>query len=127
MSSETPRIDPSEIAGSVHPVFRLIAQVKQQPTESTLVLASPTVGNEMMTLNDVRVSMNKQFQIGDWYEFVCRSSDSGEVGFLILDAVLCKFPEGEEISIDGVVALQQLAKKFPDIYWVFLCIWYRIV
>ena len=116
MSSETPRIDPSEVASSIYPVFRLIAQVKQQPTESTLILASPTVGNEMITLNNVRVSMNKQFQLGSWYEFVCRASDSGEVGFLILDAVLCKLQGDEDISIDGIVALQQLTKKFPEIY-----------
>lgn len=116
MSSETPRLDPSEISGTAHPVFRLIAQVKQQPTETSLILSSPTVGNEMLTLNDIRLTMNKQFQIGDWYEFICRANDNGEVGFMILDAVLCQLPDDEEISVDGIVALQQLSKKFPEIY-----------
>lgn len=116
MSSETPRLDPREIAGNVSPVFRLIAQVKSQPTESTLVLSSPTEGDEMITLSNVRISLNKQFDVDGWYEFVCRSSDSGEVGFLVLDAVQCLLKENEEISIKGIVALQQLSQKFPEIY-----------
>lgn len=116
MATETPRIDPSELTTTDASVFRIIAQVKGQPTENTLVLASPSTNNEMITMNDVRVSMTKQFDVDSWYEFVCRSSDSGEVGFLVLDAVECVLGEGEEISIDGIVALQQLSKKFPEIY-----------
>lgn len=116
MASETPRLDPREISTSNTPVFRLIAQVKSQPSENQLVLASPTEGGEMITLNNVRVSMYKNFEVGSWHELVCRSSDNGEVGFLVLDAVSCPLKEGEEISIDAVVALPQLAKKFPEIY-----------
>ncbi|EDO18996.1 hypothetical protein Kpol_2002p67 [Vanderwaltozyma polyspora DSM 70294] len=116
MASETPRLDPREIAENVSPVFRLIAQVKSQPSESSLVLSSPSEGGEMITLSNVRVSMNREFDTDAWYEFVCRSSDSGEVGFLVLDAVPCILEENEQISIDGIVALQQLTKKFPEIY-----------
>ncbi|QLQ77951.1 hypothetical protein HG537_0A01980 [Torulaspora globosa] len=116
MASETPRIDPREISSNVSPVFRLIAQVKSQPTENTLVLGSPTDGGELVTLSNVRVSLNKQFETGSWHEFVCRSSDSGDVEFLVLDAVPCVLGDNEQISIDGVVALQQLTKKFPEIY-----------
>ncbi|QLL30385.1 hypothetical protein HG536_0A02020 [Torulaspora globosa] len=116
MASETPRIDPREIAQNVCPVFRLIAQVKSQPTENTLVLSSPTDGGEMVTLTNVRVSLNKQFEAESWHEFVCRSSDSGDVEFLVLDAVPCVLKENEQISVDGIVALQQLCRKFPEIY-----------
>lgn len=116
MASETPRIDPSEITSNTSPVFRIIAQVKSQPNESTLVLSSPTTGGEMISLNNVRVSMNRKFDEDSWYEFVCRSSDNGDVGFLVLDAVQCIFPENEAISVEGVVVLQQLSKKFPEIY-----------
>lgn len=116
MASETPRIDPREIAQNVCPVFRLIAQVKSQPTENTLVLGSPTDGGEMVTLSNVRVSLNKQFEPESWHEFVCRSSDSGDVEFLVLDAVPCVLKPNEQISVDGIVALQQLSRKFPEIY-----------
>lgn len=116
MASETPRIDPREIAQNLHPVFRLIAQVKSHPSENRLVLSSPTDGGEMITLTNVRVSMNKQFESGSWHEFVCRSSDSGDTEFLVLDAVPCVLKENEQISIEGIVTLQQLSKKFPEIY-----------
>lgn len=116
MASETPRLDPREIAQDHSPVFRIIAQVKSQPSESALVLCSPTEGGEMITLSNVRVSMNKQFEVDSWHEFVCRSSDSGDVGFLVLDAVPCILKENEQISVDGIVALQRLCKKFPEIY-----------
>ena len=116
MASETPRIDPSEITSNTSPVFRIIAQVKSQPSENTLILASPTTGGEMITLDSVRVSMNKTFGVDSWYEFVCRSSDNGDVGFLVLDAVKCVLNENEEISVNGIIALQQLTKKFPEIY-----------
>lgn len=116
MASETPRLDPREITSSQVPVFRLIAQVKSQPSENKLVLASPTEGGEMVTLADVRVSMSKNFEVGSWQELVCRSSDNGDVGFLVLDAVACPFKTGEDISVEGVVALQNLCKRFPEIY-----------
>ncbi|CCD23063.1 Rfa3p NDAI_0B00290 [Naumovozyma dairenensis CBS 421] len=117
MASETPRLDPTEIANSNASVFRIIAQVKSQPTESTLILSSPSKGNEMITLSNVRLSMTRTpFQIDSWYEFVCRANDTGDVGFLILDSVPCILKENESISIDGIVALQQLTKKFPEIY-----------
>lgn len=116
MASETPRIDPSEITGSSTPVFRLVAQVKAQPTESTLVLSGVTEGQEPITLTNVRVSIGKPFEIDQWYEMVCRANDNGEVGFLVLDAVQCVFPENEEISLEAVVALQKLSRKFPEIY-----------
>ncbi|CAI4044321.1 hypothetical protein SUVZ_10G0340 [Saccharomyces uvarum] len=122
MASETPRIDPTEISNINAPVFRIIAQIKSQPTESQLVLQSPTMSStdggeiEMITLNNIRVSMNKTFEVDSWYEFVCRNNDDGELGFLILDAVLCKFKENEELSLHGAVALQRLCKKYPEIY-----------
>lgn len=116
MASETPRIDPREVAHSGCPVFRLIAQVKAQPTEKSLVLSSPTDGGEMITLSNVRVSLGRHFEPGSWHEFVCRSSDSGDVEFLVLDAVPCVLRENEEISVDGIVVLQKLSKNFPEIY-----------
>lgn len=116
MASETPRIDPRQIAQNLHPVFRLVAQVSSQPSENTLVLSSPTDGGEMITLENVRVSMNKQFATGSWHEFVCRSSDSGDLEFLVLDAVPCVLRENEQISVEGIVTLQQLSQKFPEIY-----------
>ncbi|CCE63428.1 hypothetical protein TPHA_0E03380 [Tetrapisispora phaffii CBS 4417] len=116
MASETPRLDPTEIKDNSFPVFRLIGLVTSQPTESALTLKSPTKDGEMISLTNIRVSMNKQFEVDAWYEFVCRSSDNGDIGFLILDAVKCILEENETISIDGIVALQQLSKKFPEIY-----------
>lgn len=116
MATKTPRLDPREITASEAPVFRIIAQVKAQPSENRLVIASPTEGGEMVTLSDVRVSMSKNFEVGSWQELICRSSDNGDVGFLVLDAVACPFKNGEDISIPGVVTLQTLSKKFPEIY-----------
>lgn len=116
MASETPRIDPCEVAQTQSPVFRLIAQVKSQPNESSLILSSPTEGNEMITLSDVKVSLNKQFDVDSWHEFICRSSDTGEMGFLVLDSVPCVLRDSEQISIDGIVTLQRLAKQFPEIF-----------
>ncbi|CCF58771.1 hypothetical protein KAFR_0F01740 [Kazachstania africana CBS 2517] len=117
MASETPRLDPREISQTHVPVFRLIAQIKSKSSDSILILNSPTVENEMITLDNVRVSSTSiNFEIDSWYEFVCRSSDDGETGFLVLDAVPCKLQEGENISINGIVQLQNLSKKFPEIY-----------
>lgn len=87
MASETPRVDPTEISNVNAPVFRIIAQIKSQPTESQLILQSPTISSkngseiEMITLNNIRVSMNKTFETDSWYEFVCRNNDDGELGF----------------------------------------------
>ncbi|QLG75027.1 hypothetical protein HG535_0H03540 [Zygotorulaspora mrakii] len=116
MASETPRIDPCEVAHTQSPVFRIIAQVKGQPSESSLILSSPSEGNEMITLSDVKVSLNKHFEIDSWHEFICRSSDTGETGFLVLDSVPCILKENEQVSVDGIVALQRLAKQFPEIF-----------
>ncbi|CCC71959.1 hypothetical protein NCAS_0I02910 [Naumovozyma castellii] len=118
MASETPRLDPTEIGNSSSSLlFRIVAQVKSQPSESTLILASPTRANEMITLDHVRFSIpNKTFEAGKWYEFICRGNDQGEVGFLILDSIPCVLGEDEEISLDAIVALQNLNKKFPEIY-----------
>ncbi|SCW03155.1 LAFE_0G04170g1_1 [Lachancea fermentati] len=116
MSSQTPRVDPQNIAQCNSPVFRIIGQVKSQPQQDQIIVASPTTGGEMVTLSNVRTSSNVNFEIGAWYEFVCRSNDSGDVGFLVLDSVKCVFPAGEEISVGGVVALQQLCSKFPELY-----------
>lgn len=119
MSSETPRLNPTEISTSNASVFRLIAQVVSQPTESSLILKSPCDAKtgEMITLNNVKVTVtNKTYEVDQWYEFICRASDSGDVGFLVLDSVDCKLSENESISINGIIALQNLAKKFPDLY-----------
>ena len=121
-ADQTPRIDPATIASGTSSasvsLFRLIAQVAAQPTETTLVLKSPSgPSKELITLNNVRLTAaSRQYDTGKWYEFICRASDSGEVGFLVLDSVECVLREGEELSLDGVVALQQLSSKFPDIY-----------
>lgn len=112
----TPRLDPTQITHSTAKIFRLIAQVKKQPTDDTLILSSPTTGKEFITLDNVRVTTSKKFDIDGWYEFICRGNDSGDNDFLILDSIDCKLNGGENISIDGIVALQQLCSKFPEMY-----------
>ncbi|CCH60367.1 hypothetical protein TBLA_0C05690 [Henningerozyma blattae CBS 6284] len=119
MASETPRIPATQINNQPS-VFRIIGKIKSQPNESTLILESP-VGElnaiEMITINNVRITtMNQKFQIGKWYEFVCRSSDNGDSGFLVLDALECVLKENEDISVEGIVALQNLYGKFPEIF-----------
>lgn len=119
MSSETPRLGPSEVSSTTAPVFRLIAQVVSQPSDSSLILRSPNDAKteEMITLNNVKVTdTSKTYESEKWYEFICRSSDSGDVGFLVLDSVECPLAEGETMSIAGIVALQNLSKRFPDLY-----------
>lgn len=112
----TPRVDPTRINQSTAKIFRLIAQVKKQPTDDTLILSSPTTGNEFIALDNVRVTTSKKFNLDSWYEFICRGNDSGDNEFLILDSIECKLNDGENISIDGIVALQQLASTFPEMY-----------
>jgi len=119
MSSETPRLSPTEISNTTVSIFRLIAQVVSQPTSSTLILKSPSDAKteEMITLSNVKLTMaDKTYETDQWYEFICRASDSGDVGFLVLDSVSCPLMENEQMSIIGVVALQNLAKRFPDLY-----------
>ena len=119
MSSETPRLNPNEISNSTVSIFRLIAQVVSQPTQSSLILKSPVDAktNEMITLNNIKLAVtDKTYEVDQWYEFICRASDSGDVGFLVLDSVNCPLQENEQMSIKGVVALQNLSKRFPDLY-----------
>ncbi|SCU96074.1 LAFA_0G04082g1_1 [Lachancea sp. 'fantastica'] len=115
MSSLTPRVDPQQLGQLSSPVFRIIGQVTAQPQRDQIIIASPTTGGEMVSLTNVRTSTSVNYELQEWYEFVCRSNDSGDVGFLVLDSVKCVFPPGETISIAGVVALQQLAPKFPEL------------
>ncbi|SCV00934.1 LAMI_0G08240g1_1 [Lachancea mirantina] len=116
MSSQTPRVDPQQISQLNFPVFRLIGQVTSQPQQDQIIIASPTTGGEMVALTNVRTSNNSNYDIQGWYEFVCRTNDSGDAGFLVLDSVKCLLPQGEEMSVNGVVALQQLSGKFPELY-----------
>lgn len=116
MSYQTPRIDPQQISTSGLSMFRLIGKVISQSINNEITISSPTLNNKMIELTHVRVSQVANLVIEKWYEFVCRMNDSGDSGFLVLDAVECKLPPGEDISVDGIVALQQLTKKFPNLY-----------
>ncbi|AAS52552.1 AEL133Cp [Eremothecium gossypii ATCC 10895] len=116
MSHQTPRLDPAQIASTNHSVFRLIAKVVAQPKQEEITIQSPTTNREMVTLGSVRVSQLTKFKVEQWYEFVCRASDSGDAGVFVLDSVELPLPSGEELSVDGVVALQQLCSKFPEMY-----------
>lgn len=116
MSNQTPRIDPSQISNTQHSVFRIIAKVLDQPQPKELILQSPTTNGEMITLSQVKLSQGSNIEVGSWYEFVCRNVDTGDIGLMVLDSVKCELKEGEEISVSGIVALQQLSGKFPDLY-----------
>ncbi|CCK69348.1 Rfa3p KNAG_0C02370 [Huiozyma naganishii CBS 8797] len=120
MNDATPRVDPSELSHNSASVFRLVARVTAQPTETSLVLSAPTHSGRdagPVTLDGVRTTAGAgPFVVDKWYEFVCRASDAGDVGFLVLDAVECVLHEGESVSVDAVVALQGLSKQFPEIY-----------
>lgn len=70
----------------------------------------------MITLSQVKLSQGSNIEVGSWYEFVCRNVDTGDIGLMVLDSVKCELKEGEEISVSGIVALQQLSGKFPDLY-----------
>lgn len=116
MSNQTPRIDPSQVSNTEHAVFRIIGKVIDQPQPTALVVQSPATNGEMLTLSQVKLSQGSNIEVGSWYEFVCRSVDTGDVGLMVLDSVKCELKEGEDISVSGVVALQQLSAKFPDLY-----------
>lgn len=118
MSNQTPRIDPSEINSTQHSVFRIIAKVIDQPQPNELIIQSPSTNSEMITLSQVKLSQGSNLEIESWYELVCRSVDTGDAGLMVLDSVKCELKDGEDISITGIVALQQLSSKFPDLYWV---------
>ena len=116
MSNQTPRVDPQYIAQLQSPVFRIIGKVVSQTGGQEIVITSPTTGGEMITLSNAKTAATNNFEIDNWYEFVCRSNDSGDAGFLVLDAVKCVLAPGEPLSVNGVVALQQLSSQFPELY-----------
>lgn len=115
MSHQTPRIDPTRIGSSNHSIFRLIGKVLSQPSRDDITIQSPTTANKMITLSSVRVSQSKNFKLDQWYEFVCRANDTGDAGFLVLDSLELPLRSGDQLSIEGVVALQQLSEKFPEV------------
>lgn len=115
MSTSTPRVDPQQIGQLSSPVFRIIGQVTAQPQPNQIIVASPTSGGEMVSLSNVQTSTSINYELQAWYEFVCRTNDSGDVGFMVLDSVKCVLPPGESMSVGGVVALQQLSNRFPEI------------
>lgn len=116
MSNQTPRINASEVNSTQHSVFRIIAKVIDQVQPTELVVQSPSGNGELITLPPVKLSQGSNIDVGSWYEFVCRTVDTGDVGLVALDSVKCELKEGEEMSIAGIVALQQLSSKFPDLY-----------
>ncbi|AMD20351.1 HDL393Cp [Eremothecium sinecaudum] len=116
MSHQTPRVDPSRIGTSNYSVFRLIGKVTAQPSQDEITIQSPTSNGGMITLSSVRVSQLTKFKIDVWYEFLCRANDTGDAGFLVLDVLELPLTDGEQLSIDGVVALQNLTEKFPEMY-----------
>ncbi|AET41408.1 Rfa3p Ecym_8114 [Eremothecium cymbalariae DBVPG len=116
MSHHTPRIDPTQVSSTSCSVFRLIGRVAAQPKQDEITIQSPTTNREMITLTSIRVSQLTKFSVDSWYEFVCRAKDSGDAGFFVLDSIKLPLPDGDELSVEGVVALQQLTSKFPEIY-----------
>lgn len=114
MSNETPRIAPNNLVNGPA-VFRLIGQIDQQVNESAIIIKSYITPTEEIKIKNVKVNTS-DIEVGKWYEFVCRNSDSGDDGILVLDCIQCPLPDGEEMSIEGVVALQNICGKFPEIY-----------